>query len=235
MWKKYPFKIPNYHTTTNGLLLGKDVIITNNFKVLVSLDGTKESHDEHRINKFKKPSFDIVFSNLNKPYQKDPKFFKNNISFSVVRTPANCSKSQLNFLDNLCKERLFVADVDRTKYFTEILKNKLKSKKIKKVDITEFNFFKHDILKKMKNYHYVLSREGKVSKLFCTGTYCIPGLKKNFINPDGKIILCEKVDERNPIYFRGCFLWNKFRKNKKLIWNNHYNKFKNAEIVGLPG
>lgn len=199
------------------MLLGKDVIITNNFKVLVSLDGTKESHDEHRINKFKKPSFDIVFSNLNKPYQKDPKFFKNNISFSVVRTPANCSKSQLNFLDNLCKERLFVADVDRTKYFTEILKNKLKSKKIKKVDITEFNFFKHDILKKMKNYHYVLSREGKVSKLFCTGTYCIPGLKKNFINPDGKIILCEKVDERNPIYFRGCFLWNKFRKNKKLI------------------
>ena len=137
--EKYPFKIPNYHATTNGLLLGNDdivnFIINNNFKVLVSLDGTKEAHDEHRINKFGKPSFDIVFSNLNKLYQKDPQFFKNNISFSAVKTPVNCSKSQLDFLDNLCKNYLFVTDVNQTEYFKKILENKLESREIKKVDI----------------------------------------------------------------------------------------------------
>ncbi len=49
--EKYPFKIPSYNLTTNGLLFENDdivdFVIKNKFHMLVSLNDTKRSHDEH--------------------------------------------------------------------------------------------------------------------------------------------------------------------------------------------
>lgn len=157
--KNYPFKIPTFNTTTNGLLLNNDEItdflIENNFSMLVSLDGPKDSHNEHRLCVSGEASFDKVFKNLNKFYMKNPKFFKNNVGFSSVRTPINRSDDQYSFLDNLCKTSVFLAEVDATEHFEKILKDKIEKSKVKKVqsDALNYDFIRENFLMNMKKYH----------------------------------------------------------------------------------
>lgn len=56
------------HMTTNGYLLNKTIAIElidcgiNNFQI--TLDGTKEFHDNLRIRKNGKPTFDVIFNNI---------------------------------------------------------------------------------------------------------------------------------------------------------------------------
>ena len=218
--KKYPFKTPQYTTTTNALLLDNndtiDFLIKNQFEVLISLDGTKESHDEDRVDKNQKPSFDRVFENLNRIYKRDPHFFKHNISFSAVKTPINYSTSQYNFLDNLCKSSVLIAKVNGTKHFEDILKEKLKFCNTKKVDEHKFSFVKNSILIGQKKYHNALRYENKSLEI-SPGSFCIPGIKKNFINTEGKIFVCEKVNEENSAYAIGdIFKGIEFSKIKNL-------------------
>ena len=46
----------------------------------------------------------------------------------------------------------------------------------------------------------VLKYESDASKTIFPGGFCIPGVRKNFITADGKIIVCEKVDERQELF-----------------------------------
>lgn len=206
--KNYPFKIPIFNTTTNGLLLDNeeilDFLIENNFVILVSLDGPKYSHDQHRLCISGKPSFDRVFENLHKFYMKDPKFFKTNVGFSSVRTAVNCGDDQYNFLDNLCKNTVFFTDSDNTEYFEKILESKMKNSEEKKIktDVLKYNFMKENILTNMRKYHNSLGHKIKTYDV-SPGGFCIPGIRKCFVTTDGKITLCEKVDDRQPEFILG--------------------------------
>lgn len=204
--EKYPFKIPSYNLTTNGLLFENDdivdFVIKNKFNMLVSLDGAKKSHDEHRKDLFNKPSFDRVFENLIKLYKKDPKFFKNNIGISAVTTSINRCKSQYAFLDMLCKSNINFASTNLTEPFKKILNEKLKYHTTEQIDDTEFEFIRENILNSMKRYHDGLNNEIKRTEI-CPCGFCIPGVRKNFISPEGQIIVCEKVDDRNDLFTIG--------------------------------
>ncbi|MBR1779735.1 MAG: radical SAM protein [Clostridia bacterium] len=204
--EKYPFKIPSYNLTTNGLLFENDdiveFVIRNKFHMLVSIDGTKRSHDEHRKDLFNKPSFDKVFKNLVKIYKKDPSFFKRSIGISAVTTSINRCKSQYAFWDMICKSNINFATSKLTEPFKKILNEKLQSHLQDQIDETEFEFFKENILESMKIYHEGLNNEIETTEV-CPGGFCIPGIRRNFVTPEGQIIVCERVDERNETFTIG--------------------------------
>lgn len=83
--KEFKNGLISYSITTNGLLLEKyfSFLTNNHFKILVSLDGNKESNS-YRIRKDGKPSFDELFNSLIKLKKKYPREFKKYISFNSV-------------------------------------------------------------------------------------------------------------------------------------------------------
>ena len=170
----------------------------------MSLDGPKDSQDTHRLQISGAASFDTVFENLNKLYMKNPRFFKTNVGISSVKTPLNCSSDRYVFLDNLCKSHVFFADVENTEYFEKILKSKLKYFKVEKnqIDTFKYDFLKLSVLTIMKNYHDILKHNFNTYDI-SPGGFCIPGIRKNFITTDGKIVVCERVDERQTDYVLG--------------------------------
>lgn len=204
--EKYPFKIPSYNLTTNGLLFESDdiidFVIKNKFHMLVSLDGTKKSHDEHRKDIFNKPSFDKVFKNLIKIYKKDPKFFKSSVGISAVATSVNRCKSQYAFLDMICKSNINFTSAKLMGPFKKTLNEKLPFHTKDQIDDTEFEFIKEYILNSMKIYHNGFNNEGETTEIY-PGDFCIPSVRRNFISPEGKIIICERVDDRNEIFTIG--------------------------------
>ncbi|MBN1251560.1 MAG: radical SAM peptide maturase [Bacteroidales bacterium] len=84
--QKFATKIrPKYRMTTNGMLLKKHIntLTENDFSIMVSLDGDKESNS-YRIKENGENSFDTVFLNLK--YIKDyfPDFFSHNVKLGTV-------------------------------------------------------------------------------------------------------------------------------------------------------
>ena len=208
--EKYPFKIPEYCVTTNGLLLSNDEIIDfvikNGFLVSVSLDGPEKIHNEHRVNAFNLPSFKEVWEGLNKLYKRDPSWFKNHVNISSVQTPCNICEEQYEFLDDLWKNDVLLADVFVTEHFKEILNSKTKAS-IPKSSISKYTRFgEKSFLSTLKSYHNSIKTEVNTNSIF-PGGCCVPGIGRNFITSDGKIILCERVDE-DIEYFTIGDVWN---------------------------
>lgn len=65
--------------TTNGTLLTMDIarfLAENNFEVLISLDGSKNEHNEYRKFANGKGSFDTIMNNLRAIRKELPDFLK---------------------------------------------------------------------------------------------------------------------------------------------------------------
>ncbi|MDR1473268.1 MAG: radical SAM protein [Lactobacillales bacterium] len=204
--KKYPFKMPVFHVVTNGLNFNQEIIkylVENDFYLNISFDGPRSIQDRYRLDMHGKPSFDRVFNNLIELYKHNPKYFKTHVTFNSVVTPNTGTHEQYAFLENLCKTDILMIDVNPTEYFLKLLaaeQNITVSEKIG--DIYEYSVFKKPILKNMQKYHMAL----KVSvnnRDILPGGFCIPGVRKNFITVDGKIVVCEKVNEDNETFCIG--------------------------------
>lgn len=74
-----------YNMTTNGMLLHKyiDFLVENDFRLLISLDGT-EQNNSYRINKKGGDSFRQVIANVNWIKSKYPDYFLKRINFNAV-------------------------------------------------------------------------------------------------------------------------------------------------------
>jgi uncharacterized protein len=215
--EKYPFNLPQYAMTTNGLLFGNekiiDFLIANNFLINVSLDGPRDVHNAHRFDVNGEPSFEKVFKNLIHFYKKNPKFFKNNFSISTVTTPITRSQQQYEFLDNLCKGSIIFSDVIvESEYFKDILEKFNQNYEEEQFEIGEFLFNNQTyLLNTLKKYHKILkfTSESYTNELqkqnpsVCPGGFCLIGLNKTFVNTDGNIILCERVNENLNDFYIG--------------------------------
>lgn len=66
-----------YTISTNGILLDGHIaefLVKNNFAIWVSLDGTKTDHDRNRVFRDGQGSFDTVYANIEKIWQKYPDY-----------------------------------------------------------------------------------------------------------------------------------------------------------------
>lgn len=206
-----------YTMTTNGILLTKhiDFLQKMDFRVLVSLDGDR-TNNSYRIFPSGKESFEIVYRNLKQAQRQYPSFFKNNININSVLHNRNSDLSvhrfvfkefakapQLSPLDDagVKKEKmsefimmqssnLHVDDVeDKKKLFQE---QGCKNPIINKIT----NFFHNTLKQTCFTYYEELLQNNSFSIRTPSGT-CFPFQKKLFVTVNGKILPCERIDQRH--------------------------------------
>ena len=196
--EKYPFRAPYFQITTNGVLLEQDKIVKflvkNNFYLNLSLDGSKNVQDKYRVSLDGKPTFEVIFNNIIKLYKYSPKYFKKNVIFNSVITPTTGTTEQFDFLEGLWKSEIFLIEAQLTEYFSNLINSRKKIGLENLYSIKEHSIFNKSILKNMQKYHIALNNPGE-NLDFLPGGFCIPGMRRNFITVDGKIVVCEKVNE----------------------------------------
>lgn len=205
-----------FNMTTNGYLLNDEIIeflIKNDVSIMISLDGPKEVHDEHRKLALNgEGTFDKVMSKIQGIRKKYPNFIKN-LSFSTVMDPNNdfCK------IDNFFKSNSSVKDIS----ITPTLINENQSKI--PLSFSE-DFFLDMEYERFRDLFYVLKNKSNENnnnsrltrndiydnmillseQLYCTenlpnkthpGGPCVPGVHRLFMNVDGSLFPCERCNE----------------------------------------
>lgn len=214
--EKYSGRKVDYSLTTNGTILNDEIIhffITNDFNVMISLDGPKEMHNENRVFENGNGSFDKIMENLR--YVKDsyPEFFKK-ISFNTVVPPGNDYKCINDFFS--ANEVLEDNNLSRSTVSMWNIKGEVS------YDDKYFITYKYQSLKILMAALGLYSKE-KISRLFATdfveiqrfydnlgkilictkcahpGGPCIPGARRPMVDIYGNIFPCERVSEQSSV------------------------------------
>lgn len=206
-----PDKSITFHMTTNGTIVNPEIIkflSDNYFKLTISIDGPKKNHDKYR--KFAANgmgTFDVVYGNLKKIKDQDPKFFKTIKINSVVDRDGEISGIEQFFENENMLKELSVQINGVSDNFIDFNYVETKDYLVSK----EAALFKQMIEKlrgtAVKNSIPYFSNTKKFAediyemdplpnKIHHQGP-CIPGQGKLFVDIDGKLRPCEKVSEKN--------------------------------------
>lgn len=209
----YPHKKFSYFMTTNATLLDEkkiDFLSKHEFSITISLDGPREIHDRNRQSFSKESSFDKIMKALKLIKEKFPEFHKNIIFNCVIDPNASfdcfhsfftsyedindymCRFSNISTA-NLKSDDVTVSDDYLTRYNFEIFKSILsRIGKIEKDAVSPIvSSYMTDLLEVMlEKRHY-----GRLGDVGHPGGPCIPGGRKIFVNVDGDIFPCEKINE----------------------------------------
>lgn len=179
----------------------------------VSIDGPKEIHNRYRRFKNGKPTFNLIINNLKKMRDKYPEYYKT-IGFSCAIHPPYNIEQVFNFFENdLLKYKSFVnyslVEPNDTYFYKQFSKQE-----IEKYD-EEFEKHYEALLKKIANGMEVnelltngifnmlktqLSRinkrqSGNLPNNIYPNGICKPLIRKTFINENGDIYICEKIND----------------------------------------
>lgn len=205
--------IPNfslkYNMTTNAILLDRhmDYLAKKDINLLISLDGDKYAHS-YRVDFTNKNSYDKVIHNIELLQNTYPDYFNKSVSFnSVLHNRNNVrgirsfikekfnktgliselnqfgvspnKEDEFNEMFHSLNSDVFITDDD----YLDILPNKMELFRF--VGVISKNYFPtyNSILKKNSN------------NVYPTGT-CLPFGKKMFITVNGKILPCERIDQK---------------------------------------
>lgn len=213
--KAYGKKL-HFHITTNATLLNKEVaefLVDNDFTVTVSLDGPKEVHNRsRRFPESNVGSFDVVMKNLKYLQERFSVFYKEKVSFNAVLTTkdglgkveqffSNDERLKENGLstslvsDAFAKNRVevneeYIVEEKYEEFLIFLSKIGWLKKKIN-LKIAELIFHNlHDLHENIQMY-----KREELPDVWHHGGPCIPGMKRLFVNTEGKFYPCEKVSE----------------------------------------
>lgn len=207
--KKSDLKV-QFTMTTNGILLSKylSYLVSNNFKIMISLDGDKDDNS-NRVFKSGRDSFSIVINEINKIKVEFPDFFKSNITFnSVVTSKTNYSRINNFFKQNFDKRTslnlLNTDNINPLNYekYSKLYSN-LPETNMDIVDEVSKSVTKENAIYRMLNNmrSYWRNTCQDFSHVYSVpidmirnGT-CLPFEKKIFVTSLGKISPCEKVPD----------------------------------------
>lgn len=204
-------------TTTNGTLLTKekfDFLIQNKFSLMISIDGTKETHNANRKFSSGNGSFDIVMDNLMKLREYNREYYDENVSFNCVISATTDVKATYEFFSN---QELFRTEAVFLNYVNE---TGLKDKSIieinqKNINVRNFEYLKMllsligrrewdtksrllrrtvDTVELMYQHLHRHQPEGEV--MHHNGP-CVPGVRRLFVNVSGEFYPCERVAEND--------------------------------------
>lgn len=209
---------PKYRMTTNGMLLKKyvNILTENNFSIMVSLDGDKDSNS-YRIKENGENSFDNVYQNLK--YIKDyyPDFFSNNVKLGTVLHNRNDFNEVYEyFKKEFGKEKIeiILSNISTTgvnpeimQKFNQVFLNNL-SVSLTNEDYTHIDtdlliesFDKAAVAKLLhivnganldKIFKYLLFPTN-TKKIIIGGSTCLPGELSVFALIDGTLLPCEHI------------------------------------------
>jgi uncharacterized protein len=205
--KNYKGHKYNYHITTNGTLLDLKVIdylASKDVKCAVSLDGPVFINDRYRVYEGDNPTYADIVKNLQKIAKKFPRYYEKNIEFQAVISPPHDRSIPKDYFG---KNQVRFINVTIGDYFSRLLRNKygLELKEAMPLHIGDMS--KDELIKNrvyissLKKYINIGEKDIRNS-IFPSG-FCVPLVKRIFITADGKIVLCERVDEDNPLFQLG--------------------------------
>ena len=223
-------KTITFGMTTNGTLLSDEVVdylMSENFRLTISLDGSREEHDANRKFRNGKGTFDVIMSNVKRIHERYPDY-SSKILFNTVINP----KSDLGCVMNFFKS----SDVfqDKNLIFSSVIPIGLKEEI--SYDERYENIRKYEILKmylsmiRRINEEYVsplvkqrisdymtnffnLQKHTTLDEECHHGGPCIPGKKKVFVTTNGTLYPCERVSETCD-YFKIGTITNGFQVDK---------------------
>lgn len=199
--ERYPFRQPTYNITTNATLLDNKVaafLVDNDIKITLSLDGPEKEQNKYRVDGSNKASYDKAYQNIQELCRKYPKYFKESVNYNVVLYNG-ASKKLFESLDNLWKLDVTLVDLFETEYFRKVRDESDGEDKEEQFDAEAYDFAYRNMLTNMKKYYNAFNTS-EISNAILPGGFCIPGVRKNFVTTDGKIIVCEKVDETQELF-----------------------------------
>lgn len=203
-----------YEITTNASLLTDDIsmfFVENNFIPVFSLDGPKEIHDANRKAYDGKGTFEKVYSNIKRYIE-----IANNYAF--INSVYDCNTDLVKLMEFWEEENSMILlslspvnpyDTDYYNQFNQDVIEKFKNT-MRELECYFFTLIeKKDISKNEKrelNFLYLLFgkpassvymkdmfKKGYNRMISCTGS-CVPG-DKIFVNVEGNLYPCEKVDK----------------------------------------
>lgn len=203
-----------YNMTTNAMLLEKhqDFLQQNEFRLLISLDGTEED-DCHRITANGTESFNYVFPQIKKLKETYPSYFKKCISFnSVLHSKSNVNRivdffeeefGKSPMLSQLTSQNVINKTLFNNMYLNvqtaikQSGKQDFIDKKLMYVspNISALTSYLHRYTNEtFKDYRSMFYGTHRYS-LIPTGT-CIPFNRKLLVTSNGKIMVCEHIDHK---------------------------------------
>ncbi len=218
--KYYPYKVVYYNITTNGLLLNEiiiDFFEKNKVNLMISLDGPKTLHDARRLDANNRPTFDRVIEIIEYIKRKHKDYFKKHVTFNSVSSNIyECSIAEDYFIKHKFTGKYYVGLFSYSKNiekiaFSENEIDRIKNNIIRKalISLLEFrggmsltyksglidnNFFKE--LKTIENCLSKVRCREKIKSFHPKGQ-CIPSHTRCFVDVEGRLFPCEKVNEKN--------------------------------------
>jgi uncharacterized protein len=203
-----------YTMTTNGTLLDKhmDFLVSNNFQILVSLDGDKENNS-YRVLPNNSSTYEVVYRNIRKIMRKYPEYYDRSINFISVIHDRNSREELLEFFQNQFNKTPILNEVnslgikpEKRTEFLNIYKNTYSDLfPTNKIDIpiekeklltSPLTQPLKSLIKKysgfvFNRYSDLLTKRTR-PWVVCTGT-CHPLERKLFLSAQGKILPCERI------------------------------------------
>jgi uncharacterized protein len=206
-----------YSITTNGTIMNKEIIdflISNNFSVLISLDGPPQNHNAKRVYPDGSGSFKTVWANILKINETDPTYFKRKISFSVVQSK---DLSIIDTFDFFLKNKLINENSIRFNFVNERKNNYYERYTYDPITL------KNDLIAISKRIKKTLKRDKRlktsiekelcdtdIKRLFAKEYSLLMGACKFssrlYLDANGKFHICEKMNNR----FSIGDVWNGF-------------------------
>ena len=210
----------SYNFTTNGTLLTEEkyeFLVEHDFSLLVSLDGPQEVHDRHRVFAGTTVgSFQSMSENLKKLKAKYPKYYAENISFSTVLDPGYPLKEICDFTktDECVRDSrissTLINDVHAKEknHYTEAFVQEYEYEKFKvllwklgRLETTDIAPLMRQHFSGFKQAAICFERveQSELPDKSHRGGPCIPGVRKLFVDVQGRLFPCERVSETSEI------------------------------------
>lgn len=211
--KKHDHKEVGFNFTTNATLLDENMIrflIKNNFSVLISLDGPASEHDKNRVFRNGKPTFDVVWKNVELFKSIDADFTKRKVGFNAVLNPHLNIDKVCSFFRTGSYRSVRMSDVSpvNTTYYDDLSTDLINNyyKEIEELYQEYFNrkVFNgnqhHEPLDELfgKSFKTLFKRYATTNALWGPGL-CVPGKNKIYVSADGFFHACERVNHHFPV------------------------------------
>lgn len=204
-----------YAMTTNGTLLTESnmrYFAQKNFRLMISLDGSREEHDKSRKFVNGNGTFDVIMENLKKFKNMYPEYVSENVHFNTVITPKTnltCVEEYFSTDDILADQGVMFNMVNTSGIkdehnldFNKAFNMKRKYEYLKLLLMLVDKYDKKSVSKLViestkqihDNYKSVRSKNC-LTPIYHPAGPCIPGVDRLFITVKGEFYPCEKIPE----------------------------------------
>lgn len=199
-----------FNITTNGSLLSEEIVqflVEHEFQMLVSVDGTKSTHDKNRVFRNGTGTYDIVMNNLKSIEINHPDFYKR-ISFNSVLDADTDLDSMIalerelhempkanfrsNFVEDTDQEIVPSDDYILKSQYHGFLAYLSKLGKYRESDLSSFGILK---LNEINNTFQRFQSTPFMSDIIAPSGPCVPGKTRLFVTTTGLFFPCERVNE----------------------------------------